>query len=367
MKLLLIPKAFFGDIVITTSTISAIKASVPAAEISVLLPPAAVSLLNGHPDIVEIIPFDRRKEYKGFAGLRKMATLLRSKRFDHSFSFQRSPRTAILNWLARIPHRVGIAGSSLGFLYNERIPVTERFHEVLRCGQVVTSILSEELVAEWKRLAEGKEPRNLNSFSLSLPVPSRDEVSERVIEVLRGESPYIVLVPGSAWATKRWSAKGYREVAQSVLKRGARVVLVGAPNEREVCEAIAADLPAINLAGQISLPELVRIIGDAAGVVCNDSMALHVASAMKTPCVAVFCATSPAFGFGPWRNRAVVLEKEGLFCKPCRRHGSHSCPVGTNACIDGVKAGSVIAALQSLGALLELTPINVAQPVTQSV
>jgi heptosyltransferase-2 len=82
--------------------------------------------------------------------------------------------------------------------------------------------------------------------------------------------------------------------------------------------------------------------------VCNDSVALHVGSALKVPTVAVFCATSPRFGFGPWRNRATVVEHSELSCKPCRRHGSPRCPTGTEACMRDVKAERVLAAASGL-------------------
>ncbi len=348
IKILLIPKAFFGDVVLTTACISEIKRNNPDSEISVMVPPSAVPLIERHPDISEVISFDRRKEGKGLVGLRKMAARIRAKRFDKAYSFQKSPRTALLLAWARVPNRTCTVGSKLGFLYHRKVVINEGDHEVLRAAQLVSDLLSPQQQKDMKLLSQGGEPLEPGAFSLSLPLPSRDTMGERVMEVLRGEIPYVVFVPGSAWATKRWSPRGYREVCREYIQRGFRVILVGAPNERELCEEIGADLPIINLAGQISLPELVRIIADSAGVVCNDSMALHVASSTKVPCVAVFCATSPKFGFGPWRNNAVVVEKEGLFCKPCRRHGSNRCPVGTNACIEGVTAQRVIEALSEV-------------------
>jgi heptosyltransferase-2 len=65
--------------------------------------------------------------------------------------------------------------------------------------------------------------------------------------------------------------------------------------------------------------------------------------------VAVFCATCPSFGFGPWQNpRAVVVEKQGLDCKPCSRHGGPRCPTGTRACMDGLPPEAVIAAAEEV-------------------
>lgn len=83
-------------------------------------------------------------------------------------------------------------------------------------------------------------------------------------------------------------------------------------------------------------------------VICNDSMALHMAFAFKIPTVAVFCATSPEFGFGPWENRAIVVEKKGLVCKPCHRHGKQICPEGTEACMKELSHMEVIYAASNL-------------------
>ena len=96
------------------------------------------------------------------------------------------------------------------------------------------------------------------------------------------------------------------------------------------------------------MAEALPLYQDAALVVCNDSLALHLASAFKVPNVAVFCATSPEFGFGPWENCAEVVEKKELACKPCRRHGSMKCPTGTESCMNDLGADKVISAIQNV-------------------
>ena len=77
-------------------------------------------------------------------------------------------------------------------------------------------------------------------------------------------------------------------------------------------------------------------------------MALHMASDFKTPCVAIFCATSPRNGFYPWKNNAIIVEKNDLACRPCGRHGGRKCPTGTYACIKELKPDKVIQAAEKL-------------------
>ena len=157
-----------------------------------------------------------------------------------------------------------------------------------------------------------------------------------------------MLAPGSVWPTKRWDWAQFREVAKHFTSLGQRVILIGSPAEVSVCEQVARDLPVTNLAGHHSLAETLYIVQQAGLVICNDSMVLHLASAFKIPTVTVFCATSPRFGFGPWQNRALVVEHQGLSCKPCRRHGGLTCPTGTEACMREVPASQVLAAVQQL-------------------
>jgi heptosyltransferase-2 len=115
-----------------------------------------------------------------------------------------------------------------------------------------------------------------------------------------------------------------------------------------VSAKVAGGTEVIDLTGKTDIAETMYIVKNARLIVCNDSMALHMASAFKVPNVAIFCATSPQFGFGPWKNRAVVVEKKDLTCRPCRRHGGRSCPTGTEACMKDLSPDEVIGAIKSL-------------------
>jgi ADP-heptose:LPS heptosyltransferase len=70
--------------------------------------------------------------------------------------------------------------------------------------------------------------------------------------------------------------------------------------------------------------------------------------ARNVPVVAIFCATTPSLGYGPYGDRAVVVEKKDLFCRPCRRHGSPTCPRGTEDCMRQVTVADVLAGVDTL-------------------
>ena len=323
MKILLVQLAYLGDVVLTTPVIEAALEKHPGAELWLLVTPAARALLQHDPRIAGILTFDKRGADRGCAGMVRTARRLKTQRFDLAYSIHRSVRTALLLRLAGIPRRVGFRRALTRPLFTTTVTRSRATHDVVRN----LSLLEDEVSAA-KR-------------SVKLFAPECDRVNG--FELSQGR--YVVLVPGSAWYTKRWHAAGFREVAEHFQSLGFRVVVSGAANEREVCASVSRGLPVTDVSGSVSLQELLALIKRASLVVCNDSMALHVASAFSVPTVAIFCATSPQFGFGPWRNpRARIVEKQGLWCKPCKRHGGRYCPTGTEICIRDVRASEVIRA-----------------------
>jgi heptosyltransferase-2 len=183
---------------------------------------------------------------------------------------------------------------------------------------------------------------------LRLFAPEVDELSPAIGALMSSLKNYVVCVPGSMWNTKRWSTEGFRDVVKHFIKTGYKVVLSGSPAEKPLLDTIASGMDVINIAGMAKIHDAMYVTRHARLVVCNDSMALHMASAFKVPNVAVFCATSPDFGFSPWKNKSIVVQREDLSCRPCQRHGGNTCPTGTWECINGLPARRVIDAIEAL-------------------
>ncbi|MEN9845190.1 MAG: hypothetical protein RIS36_337 [Pseudomonadota bacterium] len=343
-NILLIPKGFFGDLVLMTPAIAALSRSQPNASITVLCTPSAAEFVRRDPLVSDVIVYDRRKQHKGLSGLRLFAKALAERQFDVAYTFHGSPRTALLLRLAGIPERVGYRGSLLGSLYTKRVHKNACVHEVLRTVDLIKDELDDITRHQFEALFVNQD-EGAPWADLRVPQSSNAGISERVSAITGSSEPYVVLSPGSAWPTKQWDTEGFRGVAKSYISKGIRVVIVGAPADVSTARRVGEGLDVEDLCGQTSLEELIAIIKGASCVVCNDSLALHISSATKTPVVVVFCATSPLFGFGPWRNRSVVLEKRDLFCKPCHRHGSRACPTGTRLCMTGVSSSEVVCAV----------------------
>jgi len=332
MKILIVQTSYLGDTILSTPVITELKNRYPEAQLWMMTTPLSSQLVERDPLLAGVIQFDKRGQDSGWAGLTRMKNKIQAKHFDRVYSLHRSMRTSVLLWLCHIPLRIGFKTAQFNFLYHQLRKRNPEDHDVIRN----LAIVSEEAhahfsKAELRLFAPGKEGLR-NTVKKEIPLPQK----------------YVTLVPGSAWKTKMWHWEGYRDVARFFKKNGFTVILLGAESDREVNARVADGLDIIDLAGKTSVADAMYVVKYSRLVICNDSMTLHLASAFKVPNVAIFCATAPEFGFSPWRNHAIVVEKKGLSCKPCRRHGSKRCPTGTEACMKELLAEDVIQAAKTL-------------------
>ena len=99
---------------------------------------------------------------------------------------------------------------------------------------------------------------------------------------------------------------------------------------------------ALNLAGRTDVPQLAGVLALCAAFVSNDSGAMHLASAVGTPVVALFGPTDERVT-APVDARARVLTA-AAWCRPCLLR---ECPLD-HRCMNGIDAGAVARAAGEL-------------------
>jgi heptosyltransferase-2 len=334
-RVLVIQTAFLGDVVLTTPLLSALAAR--HGPVDVVTTPVAASLLENHPDVRQVIPYDKRGADRGGKGIAMLARRLRAQQYTRAYLPHRSLRTAALALLARIPSRVGFSGA-WSFLYTEARPKPRTGHEADR---LLT--LADE--------APGAYAPHLR------PTPEDDQVVAELLEEagLDRTVAFVALAPGSIWGSKRWAY--YPELAAR-LARHVAVVVVGARDDVELGEEIRraatgdnGQQQILNACGKLTLRQSSALIGTAALLVTNDSAPLHFATAMGTPVIALFGPTVTEFGFGPLRAGDVALGVNGLLCRPCSSHGPPQCPLTHHRCMRDLTVEAVLSAIEELGAL----------------
>jgi heptosyltransferase-2 len=72
-----------------------------------------------------------------------------------------------------------------------------------------------------------------------------------------------------------------------------------------------------------------------------------MATAVRTPVVALYGPTVKQFGFFPYRAKGTVLELP-LPCRPCGSKGSSKCPDGHHHCLEDLVPGEVVRQVMAL-------------------
>jgi lipopolysaccharide heptosyltransferase II len=319
---LVIQTAFLGDVVLTTPLLSALAER--HGPLDVVTTPMAAALLETHPAVAEVIQYDKRGADRGAAGLWRLGQRLRARRYAWVYLPHGSWRSAGLALLTGAAERTGFADSTAAVTYTTRVPAATRGHQV-------------------ERLLGLAGPRVEAAPPVSLGLTREDRlVAERWLAE-RGLGPgFIALAPGSIWGTKRWPY--YPALAAAV---EGPIVVLGSGEDTALAGEIQLAAPGRThtAAGVVSLRTAAALLERAAVLVTNDSAPLHLATAAGTPVVAVFGPTVPAFGFGPRGQRDLVVEHDGLPCRPCSSHGPRVCPLGHHRCMGELSVERVGAAV----------------------
>ena len=321
-----IQTSFIGDTVLTTPLLAELA---KCTKVDIVVAPRSAPLLANHPDVGDVIVYDKGGSDRGVGGFVRMARQLRQRRYAAAYLAQGSMRSAALARLAGIGTRVGFETSAGRRLYTRRVPYIENEHHAARLLRL-----------------SGAEPDAMRLRPRLFPGDrERATVDALLRDVGAGSEPFIAVAPGSIWGTKRWPF--YPELVGEV---DGRIAIIGAAADREFAARIieSAGPRAFDATGRLSLLASAELIGRARALVTNDSAPLHLASAMGTPTVAIFGPTVPEFGFGPLAPRSRVLGITTLACRPCDRHGPQRCPLGHWRCMREITPRHVAMAVQEL-------------------
>jgi len=324
-----IQTAWIGDVVLTTPLLAALARR--HGPIDLVTVPEAVPLVETHPAVASVLPFDKRGRDGGVRGLFRTAQLLARNRYRIAYHPQGSLRSALLTRLARIPSRVGFSNAPGRWLYTSR-PARKGKHEADR----LLSLASEH-----------------GPSRLSLALTHQDlAAAESALSASGINEPFVVLAPGSARANKRWP---YFSELASLLGERVPVVIVGGndgnggsepswPSASSASPAFPAS-PATDLRSHLTIRESAAVIKRARIAVTNDSAPLHIAQAMGTPTVAIFGPTVPELGFGPREEHDQTVGVANLSCRPCSTHGADRCPLTHHRCMRDLDVSTVLAAV----------------------
>ena len=345
-KFLVVNMNYMGDALLTTPAIAALRQAFPDAQIDTVVGAGtAAEVLHGNPDLNHIIA---RTARGGASRLMQIYRLLRAGRYTDAVILPPLPGYAFAAWLARTPRRVGLGGRGMNHFLTE----LRRTKAVHMGDAMLDTMPLPPGTPRRRRLVVAGDPASDKAAA--------DLLAEYGIEP---GSPLLAVNVGATRPQKRWFAEAFAETLDGL--QDIPVVLVGAGAEdTQMADDILRQTQSspINLVGKTQVNTLAAVLKRCDLLISGDSGPMHLATAVGTPCVALFGSTDPNVT-GPFDEYSEALYKN-LSCSPC---GNHPTCNGRYDCLREITPEEVVLATRRLlracrGGLTELPQIAAPPP-----
>ncbi|WP_199153422.1 putative lipopolysaccharide heptosyltransferase III [Chromobacterium sp. ASV23] len=343
-RALVIKLRHHGDVLLTSPVFSALQAAAPQLEIDALVYHDTREMLSLHPAISELHTIDRGWKKLGLLGQLRaewgLFSRLKARRYDLVITLTEHNRGAWLSRWLKPRWSVGPSGPYGRFFKKS---FSHRYLQVPGNRRHTIEIHLDAL----RRI--GVYPA-AEQRGLTLVPGANAEATLAAKLAERGLQPgrYILVHPTSRWSFKSWPEEKMAALIDALSARGEQVVLSAAPSGEEL--AMVAEIekrlarPVASLAGLLSLKELAAAIDHARLYIGVDSVPMHIASAMKTPCVALF-GPSGDIEWGPWQVPHRIVS-EPVPCRPC---GNAGCGGGWQSeCLQRIPLERVLVAVDAV-------------------
>ncbi len=344
-RILLVRLRRIGDVLLMVPAIRAFRQQFPNAFIAVLVNAGTESVLFGNPLLDEILIFNPQwKKLPWPQRIRREWAFLRQvreRRFDLAINFTEGDRGAFLCLASGAWLKVGVLRKDSSFWW-KRIFFDQLFDLSTVRGHVI-----EQLLEIPRRLGIKIQDKKLEIF---FSLEDEAQINQLLKNVRIKELDRLVHIhPTSYWFFKCWRDEGVAEVIDALQERNRwRVVLTSGPDQREL-EKVTKILKLcrtqpINLAGQLTLPQMAALSRRCHLFIGIDTAPMHIAAAVGTPVVALF-GPSGEISWGPWGEGHIIIKKD-MPCRPCGKDGCGGSK--KSQCLEAITAAEVLEAAWSI-------------------
>jgi len=326
-----------GDVVLSTPVLEAVKSHFPHSHLCMMVSPYAEEVVKNNPYLDDVIIDDYENRHRGIKGFWELVKKIRKKNFDVGILLRPTPRLALLLFLAGVKYRIGTGYRFYQIFFNRKIYVHRKVnlkHE---------SEYNLDLLKPLGVTSRGISPRVYLS-------PQEEGFARRILSEYRITSHDIVVAihPGSGNSSLNLPPRRFAQVADKLIEKlNAKIIFTGTKEERKLIDFIKGNMehPSIDLAGRTNLRQLAAVLKVCDVMVSNSTGPMHLAVAVGTPTVGIFC---PIFSAGPIRwgpygeGHEVVLPPVPV-CFKCQ---PKSCP--HYDCMEKIKADQIVSRVYGL-------------------
>jgi heptosyltransferase I len=287
-RILLVKTSSLGDVVHNLPVATDLRAHFPEAQIDWAVEASLAELPALHPAVSQVIGVEPRRwrrslyspgTWREIASLR---TLLRQHAYDVVIDTQGLLKSALIARLAP-GQRYGLDWASarepLRMFYHRTFSVSWQLHAVERNRQLAAQALG---------------------YSCSTPAQYGAHAAQRASAApewmpAQASESYAVLLHGTSARTKLWPEHQWIKLGDHLHHKGLTPVLLwGNQAEHERSERIAKMLKHAVIAPRLSLAAIASLLAGAQAVFGVDTGLTHLAGALGTLTIGIYCATDPA-------------------------------------------------------------------------
>jgi heptosyltransferase-3 len=337
-RILVIAMRYLGDVLLTTPLLHSLRQAYPGARLDVLVFQNTAAMLEGNPDIDQIIMTPNRPKFADYKQLFRQLF----RRYDLAVATQCGDRPFLYSLIAAsqriavVPPKGSTGWWKRFFAQRWTEFDDDNTHTVLQLLKLLDLI-------------------NVPRYSTLVPPQiGKSENITAQFPFLLDNAGYVVLHPHPQWTYKQWTVGAWIEVGLYLKSLGFRLVLSGGPGREEIdyVAEIQSQLPenTVNLSGQVSLAQLAYIIARAKLYIGPDTGITHLAAATGIPVIALFGPTNPV-KWAPWpagynldtnpfdkkgsrRLNNVSLIQGSGDCVPCHLEGCDQHRQSRSRCLD---------------------------------
>ena len=313
-KILLHAPNWLGDIMMSLPAITLIREHYQDAHIAVLIKKSMGSIFTSSNLIDEVIPLSEIKS-------------IRSKKFDMAILFPNSFISAFRVFMAGIPKRVGYTGDYRNLMLTHKVD-----RKPIRWANTTYYYVNLlKVIGIEKEVPQVILNTSAESDERALQYLNENAINENTKFFTFG-------VGATNSYGKTWSTTYYAEVMNTLAKKyNARIVFITTKEEEAISDKINKKIDNKALIPYFSLDIIASIIKYSSGFIGNDAGAMHLASVLGVPTLALYFATPP------YQNSPIGIKSDIIVYQlPCAFCGGRECRLKTFECRYAIKPEEVL-------------------------
>ncbi|HCA26122.1 MAG TPA: lipopolysaccharide heptosyltransferase I [Betaproteobacteria bacterium] len=282
MNILLVKTSSLGDVIHNLPVLSDIKRHLGATCVDWVVEQPFAGIPALHAGVGAVVPIALRRWRKTllhrgtWQEASRVFHRLRRTPYDVVLDTQGLVKSALISRCARGAHcgfnRASARESAAALCYDHAYPVEKNLHAIERNRRLAAQV-----------------------FGYPIDGPADYGIAPPVLELpWRPSGSYAVLLHATSRQDKLWGEDHWKTLGGYFQKKGMAAVLPWGNGEEEARgRRLAAAIPGALTPPALGIAELARLLADAAIVVGVDTGLTHLAAALHTPVVAIYCASDP--------------------------------------------------------------------------